>query len=131
MILEFEVPGVPVPYQRPGQGRNGQRFTESKSAGYMARVREAALRAVRGSSWPHPSMVLGKLRGPEGAFVLSVRFVREAKRGDLDNLIKSVCDALTKAAVWRDDALVVELRATMTEDKRNPRTMVAVELKGV
>ena len=43
--------------------------------------------------------------------------------------MKSVADALTKAAVWRDDSRMVSLVASMGVDALNPRTMVSVKMK--
>jgi Holliday junction resolvase RusA-like endonuclease len=33
-------------------------------------------------------------------------------RGDLDNRVKSICDALTAAGAWDDDDQVVDIRAS-------------------
>lgn len=131
-LLLFTVPGAPVPYQRPGQLANGGRFTERKTAAYMLLVGSTAARAAnaRGSGWPKPKIVGGELRGPKGLFELTVTFYRQAHRGDLDNLVKSCADALTKAAIWWDDSMMVSLSAQMSVDTLAPRTLISVEMKG-
>jgi crossover junction endodeoxyribonuclease RusA len=43
------------------------------------------------------------------AVVLTV-FPPDARRRDLDNLLKATLDALTAAGIWADDALIDDLR---------------------
>ncbi|WP_352502672.1 MULTISPECIES: RusA family crossover junction endodeoxyribonuclease [unclassified Mesorhizobium] len=38
-------------------------------------------------------------------------------RGDLDNRVKSICDALTGAGAWNDDDQAVDFRATKNTEK--------------
>lgn len=67
------------------------------------------------------------LRGPpSGPVVVSVALFRPARRGDLDNSLKVLLDAL-KGIAYRDDSQVVELHARRFEDKANPRAEVTVE----
>lgn len=50
---------------------------------------------------------------------------RPAKRGDLDNTLKSLLDSMT-GIVWDDDSQVAEIHARRHEDKVNPRVEVEV-----
>jgi len=48
-------------------------------------------------------------------------------RGDLDNLIKSVCDALVKAQILRDDSLSIVQGINATWEKsRNPYCIIQI-----
>lgn len=52
-----------------------------------------------------------------------------ASKGDLDKLVRGVCDALTAAGVWVDDKLAVEIVATkrFTEGDEIPAATITVE----
>lgn len=65
------------------------------------------------------------LRMRAGLIRLRLRFYRAQRRGDLDNRIKVLLDALQGVA-YADDAQVVKLEAELHEDSKNPR--VEVEL---
>lgn len=73
---------------------------------------------------------VGYMVGPflpiSGPVRLSVTVYRPRKRGDLDNTLKVLLDAL-KGHAFHDDAQVVELHATRHEDPTNPRVVVQVE----
>lgn len=43
-----------------------------------------------------------------GPYSVTLRIWKKSKAGDLDNLLKSVFDALTKNRIWRDDSDVKE-----------------------
>lgn len=61
---------------------------------------------------------------------LYVRFWRENRRRvDIDNCIKVVMDAATKAGVWLDDSLVHRIDADLDFDTKSPRTEVRLEIK--
>lgn len=63
-----------------------------------------------------------------GEIVLTVRWYRARRSGDLSNRIKIVEDAL-RGVVYVDDKQVVELHAFRDDDKANPRVeIVATEL---
>lgn len=53
---------------------------------------------------------------------------RSNPRGDIDNYIKSILDALTKKGHWKDDDQVVELVATKryTQGDEQPRTVAKI-----
>lgn len=57
--------------------------------------------------------------------VVSVRWYRARKSGDLDNRLKVLIDAL-KGVAFDDDDQVVEIHAWRDDDKENPRVEVEV-----
>lgn len=90
----------------------------------MADTASAAFLAARGTRavWPD-------VTSPVARFKLSVRaYFPDARRRDLDNLIKSVADALNGVA-YRDDTQIVQLGESEKHvDKLNPRTEVRLEV---
>lgn len=76
---------------------------------------------------------LGREGPLAGDVSVIVSVYRPAKRGDLDNALKVMLDAL-KGIAYVDDSQIVELVATRRDDKANPRavvTIAAVEPQGV
>jgi hypothetical protein len=65
-------------------------------------------------------------RGVDGPVALTITLYRPAKRGDLDNRIKVLVDALGGGIAYRDDSQVVELHAYRLDDKDHPRVEVQV-----
>jgi crossover junction endodeoxyribonuclease RusA len=61
-----------------------------------------------------------------GPVAVTVQWFRAARRGDLDNHLKVVLDAL-QGAVYRNDNQIVELHAYRLEDRQNPRLWIVVE----
>jgi len=67
------------------------------------------------------------VRGLEsGPVKVLIRVYRPAKRGDLDNALKVLFDAMAGVA-YLDDSQVVEIRALRFESKSNPRVEIEVE----
>lgn len=60
-----------------------------------------------------------------GDVCLSVDFFRPAKRGDLDNSLKVLIDAL-RGFVYFDDKQIREIHAMRLDDKNDPRALVVV-----
>ena len=60
-----------------------------------------------------------------GAVGLQLNFYRPQRRGDLDNRIKVLVDALQGVA-YANDKQVTELHAYLHDDKQNPRVEVDV-----
>jgi crossover junction endodeoxyribonuclease RusA len=115
--FEVTVPGVPVPKERPrvvtGRGRRPHAFTPARTRDYEQLV--AGLALARG------------VRRIDGPVKLSVSFwCQDARRRDLDNLVKSIKDALNGVA-WQDDSQVVELHATKGIDRDYPRVFIRIE----
>ena len=61
----------------------------------------------------------------DGDVCVSLRIFRPQRRGDLDNRIKVLLDALNGIA-YEDDGQVVELHAYLGDDKKNPRVELEV-----
>lgn len=66
---------------------------------------------------------LRPLRGPVR---VEVSVYRPQRRGDLDNTLKVILDAL-KGIAYGDDAQIVALSARRNDDAANPRAVVTVE----
>lgn len=64
--------------------------------------------------------LLGKIR-------LTIDAYRPRRRGDLDNVLKTLIDGLQGTA-FRNDEQVVQIVASRYDDARNPRVEVIVEL---
>lgn len=117
LIVNFEVPGDPIPKGRPRFARRGtfvQTYTDSKTIEYETRVATKARMAI-GSSEPlkgHLTVFL-YLRYTVPASYTKKR--KEAclngleypKRIDLDNCYKSITDAMN-GIVYVDDSQIVE-----------------------
>jgi Holliday junction resolvase RusA-like endonuclease len=58
-----------------------------------------------------------------------MNFYRPQRRGDLDNRIKVLADAL-QGILYSDDKQVSELHAYLHDDKQNPRVEVEVWATG-
>lgn len=93
---------------------------------YMAAVGSAIRRAV------HRDQLLKGRLPLKGNLRVSVRLYRPQKRGDIDNPIKALFDALNAKnhleglGGWEDDSQVTELHVVRFDDKVNPR--VEIEL---
>ncbi len=92
-------PTVNTYWRRPTEGPlAGRTLISAKGREYRAAVCVAALTA-------------GITRfGPARVGVVIHCFPPDARRRDLDNLPKSVLDALTLAGVWNDDSQIDDLR---------------------
>lgn len=116
--LHFIVHGPPVPKQRPREGRGGHFYTPTRTRSYEAQARTQAAIAVMG--------LRGTWRPQEDdRYSLTLHVYFAADRGDLDNVVKSIGDALNKA-VWHDDRAVVEVHAWRHVDRAHPRVEVIV-----
>jgi Holliday junction resolvase RusA-like endonuclease len=117
LIVNFEVPGDPVPKGRPRFARRGtfvQTYTDSKTIEYETRVATLARMAI-GSSEPlkgHLTVYL-YLRYAVPASYSKKRTeaclngFEYPKRVDLDNCYKSITDAMN-GIVYVDDSQIVE-----------------------
>ena len=119
-MLQFIIDGTAVPKQRPRITRGGQAYTPKKTRDYEGRVRKAFLSSYQGfmpvfggdvpvrvsieviqqipKSWSN-----SKTLKAEHGEVAPV-----SRNGDLDNIAKSILDALNGYA-FKDDAQVTTL----------------------
>lgn len=114
-LLDFTVPGVPVPKQRPRLARNGRVYTPARTREYEYLVGDYARAAVKTSGW---------LNVP-GEYALQVTVYRVRRAGDLDNYLKAISDGLN-GIVWPDDAMVRTLIAFADLSRDNPRADITV-----
>lgn len=111
-VVRFIVPGAPVPKARPRFAK-GHTYTPPQSLAYERKVGLCAREAGA-----HPT---------RSKLILTVNFrLPNARRVDLDNLVKSVLDGLNGVAWW-DDYQVVELFAGKRIDPRNVGATVIVQ----
>lgn len=93
------IPGPVVPYVRIGRERWTDRAT--RYLGCRDAIRIQARAGLAGRLDPDRAT---------GPWALDVEFRRHASRGDLDNLVKTVMDALEGVA-WSNDYAVVAITA--------------------
>lgn len=114
--LEFTVYGPPVPKARARVvGRRA--ITPERTRNYEFIASAVARSAVSKADW--------QLDNPAG-YRVSIAVYRAARRGDLENFAKSICDSMN-TIVYDDDRRIVELHALMFDDKVSPRVVVMVE----
>jgi Holliday junction resolvase RusA-like endonuclease len=124
-VISLWVPGEPVAMGRPRATRHGafaRVYTPGKSAEATAYI-VASVGPVEAIAGPVSVVVdfyIAKPKKKVGPYPM--------KRPDLDNLVKLVMDALTKANVWADDNQVVRLVATKRwAESRGPGTEIYIE----
>ncbi len=115
-MSELWLPGRPVPASRP-RVVDGHAYTSER---YRAWKQEAAWRAHR----QHPDTLEGPVRLEIAVYGNGVRVEIQPShtprpkgiRGDLDNVVKGVADALQDGLVLRNDRQVHEIVARFGED---------------
>lgn len=113
-VIEFTIPGDPVPKGRPKSARIGNRailYTPKKTRAYEAYIASAAKDYT-----PSGGLLEGPLRVSLSFYFkrpksLSKKCLYHVKRPDIDNIIKSILDAL-EGVIYKNDSQVVELHAT-------------------
>lgn len=102
------IPGEPLSKARPRVTSRGT-YTPAH-----VRIAESVLAAaLSGQRW-------------ESNVAVAVLFYRSTfQRVDIDNMLKLVLDAGTKARIWRDDSQVTALAGVLELDAVRPRTIIA------
>ena len=136
-MINFTVPGTPVGKARPRVTRSGRVYTPESTAQAEEAIRQAAQQAMQG--WP----TNGKpMEGPLAVtiyFVMPIPaswskklkddassgFIAHTSRPDLDNLIKTVLDAMN-GVVYSDDKQVTTIGA-LKKYGVDPKMMVFVK----
>jgi Holliday junction resolvase RusA-like endonuclease len=111
--LRFSIPGQPRPKGRP-RFVKGRVITPGKTVKYEKHVKACAQAAVLRNRWE-------QLAGPVALKIVVV--TQNKRRGDLDNHVKAVKDAMN-GVVYGDDRQVVYLEAAFDEDPDRPRVEV-------
>ena len=102
--------GPPHAKARPRLGR-GHSYAPDRDA-------EDATRWLLKSAWCGKPLT--------GGVALACDFyVPTSRRVDADNLLKHICDA-GNGTIWRDDAQITAILATVEYDPTHPRTLLAV-----
>jgi crossover junction endodeoxyribonuclease RusA len=106
-MIEFVVPGRPVPKERPRTSLAGRKmhiYTPRATSQYEKLVGYAALSAANGKSFFKNIAVEIKL------------FFRDRRFGDLDNYTKSILDGL-QGVIFENDKQVCRLTVERHQDK--------------
>lgn len=128
MKISFTYPGNPVPFSRPRfNGKHG--YNDPKYSQYKRSLSRAINAAYGYITWGIPpagdknrSKYLAANR-----YHLTVRAYRSENRGDVDNFVKTVQDALQDAGVIADDCQIDSISAEKFLDKANPRIEFELE----
>ena len=139
--LTFTVPGVPVPKARARITKRGS-YTPAKSAEYERKVAILAKKAMLEQGFKMTDQAVKILidftlprpqyhyKTSKGKTIDSVKeqykFALHTVKPDIDNLIKSVKDALNKV-VWNDDSQVIQIEA-YKDYGVNPECEIKVEI---
>lgn len=126
MIIQFTVPGPPVPQSRPRVFRNGGVKTDSdKVANYKELIRLLC---------PRGQVLSGRLRlSVLAVFKTPKKYEKCPEKAvisaDLDNVEKAIMDAMTGIA-YEDDKQIWEKYSRKDVDQTNPRTVIRIEELG-
>lgn len=120
--LAFVIPGPPIPKARARRGAGGRWYTPTATQRYERHVGAcgaAALLALgaAASSWPMRAEYMIRARV----------FMPDARRRDVDNVVKSICDGLI-GVTWADDHRVGIECPPWQVDRGNPRVELTVEV---
>jgi Holliday junction resolvase RusA-like endonuclease len=128
--IEFEFPGPPVPWARPGEYK-GRRYNPEKYSKYKADLARAIKAEYGYFAWDIPAKGTKERTRyyKNNQYSLSVQVFREKDRGDLSNYTKCVEDALKLAGVIGDDCQIKEYKEPfgIFIDKENPRVHLILE----
>lgn len=119
-MIQFTVPGPPVPQSRPQVFRNGGVKTDSDQvAGYKLAIRAACPRGE-------------VLKGPLHVTIVAV-FKRKKvtdswhwKRPDIDNISKAILDAI-QGIVYSDDGQVSKIEVEKRQSTDEEGTLIRIE----
>jgi len=97
---------------------------------YWRNVKGRVVVSAEARAYKAKVALLLRCKPVSGPVALVANMYRPARRGDLDNTLKVLGDALNGLA-WVDDSQVVEIHAYRHDDKANPRAEVEVRTLGV
>lgn len=115
-VLVFTHRGTPIPKARA-------RFSRKHNRWYTPGDTEQAEQDL---AWQFKAALGRRHRFEDTVALVALFFVPDRHRKDVDNCLKLVMDAATKASIWRDDSQVVVQAAYLALDPKDPRTVVAL-----
>lgn len=128
LTLQFTFPGNPVPAMRPRLGRH-----RTYNPPVYTRYKTALVQALK-KAFGHLALDIPptgtKQRGHYLAshrYRLVVEVYRVARKGDADNYLKTVQDAIQQAGIIGDDSQVDEVYCRKHIDRENPRVAFVLE----
>ena len=120
LFAHFTVFGPPQPWQRAGSTRKGVRYTQAETKRYQLAIKTSWLMVgQRTLLWPKDCRYRLHV----------VAYFADNRRRDLDNVLKSVCDALNGVA-YHDDSQINVMHVERWVDEKRPRTLITVEVIG-
>jgi len=125
--------GPPVAMGRPRMTKQGRAYTPAKSREYM----NNAIDQITDHWGNKPQLANEPLRvhlvfvHKRPKRITATERVPKTTKPDIDNLIKMVLDALTKACIWTDDNIVTEICATdwYANEYEQPHVMYSIYTK--
>ena len=126
-IISFKVLGQPVAMARPRMTKSGRVYIPKKSNDHMkliaTTVKELGFPEIKG-----PVKLIIDFYHKRPKTMKGDKQKYKVTRPDLDNLIKCVCDGVTKGYGWKDDSQVCNLSAhdyyCGSDDQ--PRTIITI-----
>lgn len=139
-MIEFIVPGQPVPKGRPKFARRGKNvvaYTPAKTVAYETLVQRAAGAAMAGrepTARPVRLVVALALQVPASwskkrQAMAIAGAIRATKKPDADNVLKGLKDGCN-GIVWRDDAQVVSIELSKAYGAAPHAAVSILELEG-
>jgi Holliday junction resolvase RusA-like endonuclease len=113
--VKIVVDGAPVPKGRPRLGK-GRVYTPKRTKAQEEKIKLFALLEMR---------VKRLLKPFEGRICLDVEIVQKSRRGDIDNHVKLVSDALN-GIVYVDDEQIDEIHVWRTICDDGEKTIITV-----
>ena len=132
-MIEFSIPGAPVPKGRPRHTMKGITYTPSKTREAEADfISLARVHAPDGPPPEHPVRLnvifyfpIPKSKPMWMKHIMGGDCWQHISRPDVDNLLKMCMDSMTRLGFWKDDSFVYSI-TTEKYYSSTPRTDVEV-----
>lgn len=115
-MIAFVHPGTPIPKERA-------RWSPKNNHWYTPNTSSEAQTALE---WRFKAALSARETFTDTIAIVVIFVVATRQRKDVDNLMKLVMDAATKAHVWKDDSQVVAQASFLELDREHPRTIIAL-----